>query len=183
MSCVTLGLLSGYYIPYAGEQPKRLHTTLSSFFHLRDVRFQGISKVLLGSLPGSWNEPVWVALKLKLHKFHGKLAPDYVLYRKANNVLIKCDLRREDANLIMFQTNKRTQKSHDTRDVRGRAMAQAVRCLLFTTEAYVWSQASPHKICGGHWGNLFSPKYCGFPLWLSFHQCYILFQISATLQS
>jgi hypothetical protein len=44
-----------------------------------------------------------VALKLKLHKLHGKSALDYRLYRKANNVLIKCDLCREDANLIMLQ--------------------------------------------------------------------------------
>jgi hypothetical protein len=47
-----------------------------------------------------------VALKLKLHKLHGKSALDYRLYRKANNVLIKCDLWREDANLITLPTNK-----------------------------------------------------------------------------
>jgi hypothetical protein len=80
-----------------------------------------------------------VALKLKLHKLHRKSALDYRLYGKANDVLIKCDLRREDANLIMLQTNKQTNKqtqnSHDTRDVLGRAMAQAVRRRLLTREA------------------------------------------------
>lgn len=77
-----------------------------------------------------------MALKLKLHKLHGKSALDYRLYRKANNVLIKRDLFREDANLIMLQqTNKQTQKSHETRDVRGHAMAQALRRRLLTTGA------------------------------------------------
>jgi hypothetical protein len=47
-----------------------------------------------------------MTLKLKLRKLHGKSALDYRLYRKANNVLIKCELCREDANLITLQTNK-----------------------------------------------------------------------------
>jgi len=47
-----------------------------------------------------------MTLKLKLRKLHGKSALDYRLYRKANNVLIKCALCREDANLITLQTNK-----------------------------------------------------------------------------
>ena len=77
-----------------------------------------------------------MALKLKLHKLHGKSALDYRLYRKANNVLIKFDLWREDANLIMLQqTDKQTQKSHETRDVRSHEMVQAVRRRLLTTGA------------------------------------------------
>ena len=37
------------------------------------------------------------------------------------------------------------------------------------------------KVALGQFIYLFSLKYCGVPLLVSFHQCYILFHMSATL--
>jgi len=73
------------------------------------------------------------------------------------------------------------EKVHD-----GRAMAQAVCRLPFTTEARVRSQVSPSGICGGQSGTEtgFYPSTSGFPCqYHSPNAPYMLINLSLTVDS
>ena len=54
----------------------------------------------------------------------------------------------------------------------GRTMGLAIIHRPFTAEARVQSQVSPCEIWGGH--EVALSGYVGLPLWVLFHQCYLL---------